>query len=178
MGNMLRTLAFASAVAVTAVPVSAATVIWNPSSTDTGVSTDFDTATQTFSGINADSITFNGSGFFHNHGGGAGFNIFAIINGTSQTIFSYAPGSPTSFYDLSSLGPISFGGGQVTGISISSTSYVGNAFHSFGDESFDLNLVGSVPEPGTWAMMLLGFGAIGFAMRRRNPAHATISQIA
>ena len=25
-----------------------------------------------------------------------------------------------------------------------------------------------VPEPGTWAMMLLGFGAIGFAMRRRG----------
>jgi len=29
--------------------------------------------------------------------------------------------------------------------------------------------VGSaVPEPGTWAMMLLGFGAIGFSMRRRR----------
>ena len=26
----------------------------------------------------------------------------------------------------------------------------------------------AVPEPGTWAMMLLGFGAIGFAMRRRK----------
>jgi hypothetical protein len=29
---------------------------------------------------------------------------------------------------------------------------------------------GAVPEPGTWAMMLLGFGAVGFAMRRRKPA--------
>lgn len=27
---------------------------------------------------------------------------------------------------------------------------------------------GAVPEPATWAMMLLGFGAIGFAMRRRR----------
>ena len=27
---------------------------------------------------------------------------------------------------------------------------------------------GAVPEPGTWAMMILGFGAIGFAMRRRS----------
>lgn len=28
--------------------------------------------------------------------------------------------------------------------------------------------VGAVPEPGTWAMMLFGFGAVGFGMRRRN----------
>ena len=28
--------------------------------------------------------------------------------------------------------------------------------------------VAAVPEPATWAMMLLGFGAIGFAMRRRR----------
>lgn len=27
---------------------------------------------------------------------------------------------------------------------------------------------GPVPEPSTWAMMLLGFGGIGFAMRRRR----------
>jgi hypothetical protein len=25
-----------------------------------------------------------------------------------------------------------------------------------------------VPEPATWALMLLGFGGIGMAMRRRN----------
>ena len=27
-----------------------------------------------------------------------------------------------------------------------------------------------VPEPATWAMMLLGFGAVGFAMRRQRPS--------
>jgi hypothetical protein len=32
---------------------------------------------------------------------------------------------------------------------------------------------GSVPEPATWAMMLLGFGAIGFAVRRRRSSLAT-----
>ena len=26
----------------------------------------------------------------------------------------------------------------------------------------------AVPEPATWAMMLLGFGAVGFGMRRRS----------
>ena len=30
--------------------------------------------------------------------------------------------------------------------------------------------VDPVPEPATWAMMLLGFGALGFAMRRRKTA--------
>jgi hypothetical protein len=25
-----------------------------------------------------------------------------------------------------------------------------------------------IPEPGTWVMMLLGFGAVGFAFRRRK----------
>ena len=31
-------------------------------------------------------------------------------------------------------------------------------------------VVSSVPEPGTWAMMLLGFGAVGAMMRRKRPA--------
>lgn len=37
-----------------------------------------------------------------------------------------------------------------------------------------------VPEPGTWAMMLLGFGATGFAMRRsrRRGSRAGVTQIA
>jgi hypothetical protein len=36
----------------------------------------------------------------------------------------------------------------------------------------------AVPEPGTWAMMLLGFGAIGFSMRRRRSTTAHLFQAA
>ena len=36
---------------------------------------------------------------------------------------------------------------------------------------------GAVPEPATWAMMLLGFGGIGFAMRRRRRT-PVLSQLA
>ena len=34
---------------------------------------------------------------------------------------------------------------------------------------------GAVPEPATWAMMLLGFGLIGFAMRKRSHVRTTVS---
>jgi hypothetical protein len=36
----------------------------------------------------------------------------------------------------------------------------------------DVPIDGAVPEPGTWAMMLLGFGAIGIAFRRRKAVTA------
>jgi hypothetical protein len=38
-----------------------------------------------------------------------------------------------------------------------------------------INIAGGVPEPGTWAMMLVGFGAIGFAMRRKRDADAAVA---
>ena len=36
----------------------------------------------------------------------------------------------------------------------------------------------AVPEPATWALMLLGFGGIGFAMRRGRRANSTLMQVA
>jgi hypothetical protein len=42
-------------------------------------------------------------------------------------------------------------------------------------DDFVINTGAAVPEPSTWAMVLLGFGAIGFAMRRsrrRGALHA------
>jgi hypothetical protein len=37
---------------------------------------------------------------------------------------------------------------------------------------------GPVPEPATWAMMLVGFGGIGMAMRRSRRRNATLMQVA
>lgn len=37
---------------------------------------------------------------------------------------------------------------------------------------------GAVPEPGTWAMMLLGFGAIGYSMRRRRRMGPLLRRVA
>ena len=51
-----------------------------------------------------------------------------------------------------------------------------------GNAAFSGNLsfasMAAVPEPGTWAMMLLGFGAIGFSMRRRRRHSAYLVQAA
>jgi hypothetical protein len=37
---------------------------------------------------------------------------------------------------------------------------------------------GGVPEPATWAMMLLGFGAVGVGMRRNRRKAKLVSQLA
>ena len=40
----------------------------------------------------------------------------------------------------------------------------------------EINAVGAVPEPGTWAMMLLGLGAVGWAAGRRNRGGARLQE--
>lgn len=53
-------------------------------------------------------------------------------------------------------------GRQVTSATFSSTQ---NSF-----EFDNLAFAGAVPEPSTWAMLILGFGVVGGAMRRRQKA--------
>lgn len=36
-------------------------------------------------------------------------------------------------------------------------------------------VAGAVPEPGTWALMILGFGAVGMAMRRRQMVRTRVA---
>jgi hypothetical protein len=62
-----------------------------------------------------------------------------------------------------------FSGGGVQSMTVSSTDGLGFAIGDF--------FVLPLPEPGTWAMMLLGFAGIGTVMRRKNAA-SHIAQIA
>lgn len=43
------------------------------------------------------------------------------------------------------------------------------------DPSGGGTLIGAVPEPATWGMMILGFGAVGSALRRRHKASNQVS---
>ena len=36
----------------------------------------------------------------------------------------------------------------------------------------------AVPEPGTWLMMLVGFGAMGYSMRRQRRSTSLLTQAA
>jgi hypothetical protein len=52
----------------------------------------------------------------------------------------------------------------------SGISYITFSFNGdqagYGVDNFSWTPEGGVPEPSTWAMMLLGFGAVGFSLRR------------
>ena len=56
--------------------------------------------------------------------------------------------------------------------------FQGESFYANRAAAFSLDAApsaGAVPEPATWAMMIIGFGGVGGAMRRRSKVRAKIS---
>lgn len=43
---------------------------------------------------------------------------------------------------------------------------------TFSDQLYVRDASGVIPEPGTWALLIAGFGMVGLALRQRKPAHA------
>ena len=85
--------------------------------------------------------------------------IYALIGGvpTGPAVMQYS-GGPTHAITLL---PASFGAGNYR-LTFGGTTSGGRG------EAGTLSFFAAVPEPGTWALMLLGFGGIGMAMRRRR----------
>lgn len=103
---------------------------------------------------------------------------------------------PAAFYlALAGDGAIAFDAADQTLWILQYQSFVGTTFQQFSSEAglnfrqplqtftLPFGVAGAefalqnsaVPEPGTWAMLLLGFGGIGFALRRQKTAVANLA---
>lgn len=79
--------------------------------------------------------------------------------GTSNGLIEIDDDGITEFWRLAN--PVVLGAGQYTLAINGNNSGAGSLGGS-------ITIRQAVPEPATWAMMLIGFGAVGFAMRRRR----------
>jgi len=96
-----------------------------------------------------------------------GATILNFQNLTSQfTGFALTGSSGFSGFDLSD---ISLNGGMLS-IDLRGTNNVAGGFIQL-----DLGTAGAVPEPATWAMLILGFGLVGCAVRRRRGGKAALA---
>lgn len=105
------------------------------------------------------------------------FDVYYLLAGGNAFILALTGGN-----DISQAGKtnanylVDISGGTFDAIQIVSSTPI------FQVEQVSINraVVASVPEPGTWAMMLLGFGGIGLGMRRsrRHANHQLIEQMA
>lgn len=88
------------------------------------------------------------------------------INGSSSTII--VPGS--NFINPANGDQVSAGtNGRFTVSGTAGETFTSVTFSSSGNsfEVDNLAVAGAVPEPATWALMMLGFGGLGAAMRRK-----------
>lgn len=115
-----------------------------------------------------------GFSFFYSSAAAGSVSVYDGLNGTGTLLASLAlpaqfsvgcSGDPTGSYcNWTNIG-VAFSGVA------RSVNFGGSAdFIAFDDVTLGSTIAGggAVPEPGTWAMMLLGFGAIGYSMRRRK----------
>lgn len=91
-----------------------------------------------------------------------------IANGGSAPLFSF---DLTGLFTANGQGALPGGGLTLT----NATQIDGTTIAA--GSSGTLSVTAAVPEPGTWAMMLVGFGAMGVAMRRRR-AQSALPQLA
>jgi len=105
----------------------------------------------------------------------AGNPLGAAYTFTGSYIASLIPGLANGNRTSANTNPLVtfvFGGsdiGLIGGMQLTSQQ---NAF-----EIDNIGVISGVPEPSTWAMMLLGFGAVGLAVRRRRSSKA-LTQLA
>lgn len=176
MKKVLFALALVGALSAMATPASAALIEKNVKVTanflDSSKATlfyDFDIRFDNASDIKAtfDGLTVYASPF--------GFNLMYSYTVASDRfdVGNYAKDGSISFSAPVDTVSISLRHiSQERVISASSAKYtLGNQFYATNRVTISSSSISSaVPEPATWALMILGFGAVGYAMRRRPKA--------
>ncbi len=95
---------------------------------------------------------------------GAGFDIRFNSGGSYDALVTFADGS-TQLYDLTA-GLGFWGITSNVGVATIAFGPGGNSSQS-GSFGIDNLSIGAVPEPGTWMLLVAGFGMVGFGLRRR-----------
>ena len=147
-----------------AAPASAAQYMFDFSATEQAGSGTVTTSSPIFAsrGYTAQTIT----GITGTYNGSTITELIAGLFGSDNLYYLTGP----SFVDGSGLGFGTSAGNQVNLFyQDSAPSYRVNTFNPFGSVFVTARssvAAGAVPEPATWMMMLAGFAAVGFAMRR------------
>jgi hypothetical protein len=190
MRKTLIKLAASGAAIAMAAPASAATTIDFETTTTGAATTPGTSIGSIYSSLG---ITFSNAVFYQCGGGcpapdtgtfisGAGFGTFTATFSNLTNAFSFAnvsasSGTARAFGAAGNLlQSISFSAFPATfhfNVSgIKSVSFAPAGGYGVDNFAFD-NPTPAVPEPATWAMMILGMGAVGFAMRRRQKGNVT-----
>lgn len=82
----------------------------------------------------------------------------ALLNGTAFSL------TPTGMFEFGTLANTALVAGANNVLTVSGNNLGNGAFAG----TLTFAQVSAVPEPATWGMMLLGFGAVGFSLRRRR----------
>lgn len=86
-----------------------------------------------------------------------------VVNGIAAEITRTAAGA----FEVAFINNVPIAANQLNRIVVTGVSR-GNG--AYGGQATFTPLAGAVPEPATWAMMMLGFGVVGLSMRRRRTA--------
>ncbi|MCU6456053.1 PEPxxWA-CTERM sorting domain-containing protein [Sphingomonas sp. A2-49] len=186
-GTMLAAVA---AVATLATPAMAVPITYTFTGTFSGVNGGaFSDVDATFTGVaDTDNILTNGysyytqlsslqavsptagtfnitdPSYFYINGDGYAGLVFNDLYGDSY--FSGNNGALLGYDGKSSIGPVAIN--YFSGINATFNTDRNSVTITNATNGTFAAMTGAVPEPATWAMMILGMGAVGFAMRRRQ----------
>ncbi len=140
---------------------------WDPQTTNTGSTSDFDNATMTFAAFHAYGLDITGpdSPGFHDHAGGGPTTatIELRLDGVWTTVFSQTTSSTTVVpFAL----PTKFPAAYVTGIRLRSIAQTGNTYHGW-TRATNVTLS---PEPRSTLLFAVGALVVGVAVRKKAVA--------